>query len=229
MTLYSRKSIRLKNYDYSEPGMYFVTICLECRGAACCALECAPQCDSANAAGTGFGHIENGRMVLNQFGQIVDSCWKLIPVHFPHVMLDEFVVMPDHLHGIITIATAQRIDMSPYMDTARHADGRAQHAAPLRTCVPGSVPTIIRSFKSVVTNRVNQLRNSPGTVLWQRKFHERVIRNENELLKMRIYIQENPKKWDLDPENTSGVVQSANICGPWNVVRDIEEAPYELR
>ncbi|OGR05613.1 MAG: hypothetical protein A2511_01970 [Deltaproteobacteria bacterium RIFOXYD12_FULL_50_9] len=120
-----RRSIRLHGYNYSQNGAYFVTICAQNR-------ECL------------FGEIVDGEMWLNDAGRVVQKCWDDILVHFPYVEMDECVVMPNHVHGIIAIVGAR-------------------HAVPLQTGqfdkpVAGSIPTIIRSFKSAVTKCVNEKR-----------------------------------------------------------------------
>jgi len=177
--IHHRRSIRLRGYDYSRAGVYFVTLGTHNR-------ECL------------FGQIVDGGMVLNDAGRIVSEEWSNTPILRPDLELDEFVVMPNHFHGIIIITgrdTAHRADTIP--------KGTA-HRAPTERFgkpVPGSVPTIIRSFKSAVTRRVNEMRGTSGLKLWQRNYYEHIIRNETELNHIREYIINNPLKWDLDREN----------------------------
>ena len=143
-----------------------------------------------------FGSIMNGQMLLNPCGEIVQEEWLRTATLRSNVELDEFVVMPNHFHGIIFIVdgrgTARRaptfVDIAPV---------RERFGKPVR----GSVPTILRSFKAAVTKRINESRSAPWTSVWQRNYYEHVIRNENELFEIRQYIQNNPMKWDLDPEN----------------------------
>lgn len=163
-----RRSIRLKGYDYSRAGSYFVTICTQNR-------ECL------------FGEIKDGAMSLNNAGQIVAEEWMKSADIRNGIELDEFVVMPNHLHGIIVICKG----------TARRAPTAEQFGAP----VAGSLPTIIRSFKSAIAKRVNKMRQTPGAKLWQRNYYEHIIRNENELHGIRQYIVNNPSKWGYDREN----------------------------
>ena len=156
--IHHRRSIRLGEYDYTRAGMYFVTICTWQRESL-------------------FGEIVDGAMRLNGMGRVVQECWDGIPVHFPHIELDLFVVMPNHVHGIVAFAG----DVYPV--GAQHAapefgfsvsGAGAQHAAPLhemllsRNVAPGSLGAITRSFKSAVTKRINQLRDNPGAPVWQR-------------------------------------------------------------
>ena len=165
-----RRSIRLRGYDYSQPGTYFVTIC------------------TRNSEYL-FGDIVDGEMVLNEAGWIARRGWQDIPVHFPHVELDEWVIMPNHLHGIVTI----RVD-----PVRRGTACRAPTAERFGKAVTGSIPTIIRSFKSAITKRMNELWNTPGAKVWQRNYWEHVVRNERELHRIREYIIDNPTKWESD-------------------------------
>jgi len=158
---HQRRSIRLKDYDYSHEGAYFVTICTQNKVSV-------------------FGEGVNCEMRLNEFGNIINECWAEI---------DAFVVMPNHVHGIVTI-----------VDICRGTACRApteQFGRP----TPSSLPTTIRSFKSAVNKRTNALRNNPGHRLWQRNYYEHVIRNENDLNDIRQYILDNPVKWGMDEEN----------------------------
>jgi len=166
-----RRSIRLQGYDYGQAGMYFITVCVGGR-------ECL------------FGKVVQGKMILHQVGQIVEEEWLKTPVLRPLVVLDEFVVMPNHFHAILLIVTAGR-------GTARRAPTTERFGKP----VSGSLPTIVRSFKSATTTRINGLRGTPGVPLWQRGYYEHVIRNEDELQHIREYILTNPLRWELDREN----------------------------
>ena len=165
-----RRSNRLPGYDYSQNGYYSVTICTN---------------DKKHL----FGHVVNKEMVLSKYGEIVQQCWEKIPEHFPNIEIDEFQIMPNHVHGIIHICRG----------TACRAPTKGMFGKPL----PGSLSTIIRSFKSAVTRQINQSRNTPGTRLWQRNFYEHVIRNEKDLLRIREYIISNPENWDKDEYNTN--------------------------
>ncbi|HOO14890.1 MAG TPA: hypothetical protein PKU90_02960 [Candidatus Paceibacterota bacterium] len=161
-----RRSIRLQGYDYSQPGIYFITLCTQNR-------ECL------------FGEILNGEMRLNEFGKIAHQCWLEMPHHFPHIQLDEFVVMPDHIHGIIVLNNIVG----------------AKKFSPLQNITPFRSPSktigsIIRGFKIGVTKGFRQ--NTDIYVVWQRNYYEHIIRNEVELNRIRQYIIDNPKKWKTD-------------------------------
>ncbi|KAA0206229.1 transposase [Candidatus Uhrbacteria bacterium] len=165
---HTRRSIRLPSFDYASSGAYFVTIGAYQR-------ECL------------FGEIVDGGMVLNEIGRIVRDGWDGIGEHFSNVKTDEFVVMPNHVHGVI------------WLDGSCPHVG-ATHASPLpKGPSSGSVGAIIGSFKSAVTKRVNEMNPLFGPV-WQRNYYERVIRSDAELDAVRQYIRDNPAKWEEDPE-----------------------------
>src|SRR5262245_26267674 len=134
--IHHRRSIRLQDYDYTQPGWYFITICTHLQ-------ECL------------FGDVIEGQPELNTLGCIVDTCWNEIPIHFPHIQLDTYVVMPNHLHGILEI-TDTNVSVG-----ARHAVPLPQNStAPEAFAQPvsGSLATVLRSFKSATTRQVNVLR-----------------------------------------------------------------------
>lgn len=170
----NRKSIRMKGWDYRNEGAYFVTICA-------CQMACI------------FGRVENSRMILNSWGQIVVKTWLEVPDHFDDVILDEFICMPNHLHMIIWIQYAESLGK-------RHAFSLHPHTTPQSEIgvASGSLGAIIGSFKSAVTKEINLLRNEKQPPIWQPRFHDRIIRNERELSAIRQYIRNNPKNWKED-------------------------------
>jgi REP element-mobilizing transposase RayT len=164
-----RRSIRLRGYDYSQAGAYFVTVCTHDRMCL-------------------FGEIMDRQMRLNAAGRVVEQCWNQIPEHFPHVELDEFVVMPNHVHGIIVIAeTVGAIHESPLQSPRE----RRQML----------LPKIIGRFKTNTAKRINEMRDTPGTSVWQRNYYEHIIRNVESLNGIRKYSMNNPLQWALDREN----------------------------
>lgn len=173
-----RRSIRLKEYDYSQAGGYFVTICTY--GGECL-----------------LGNVINGEMRLSRYGEIVNKFWHKIAGHFPNVKTDMFVVMPNHMHGIIFITDERRGGVSP--PNQLH---RGEETSPLPKRILGQ---IIAYFKYQTTKQVNQILNTEGTSLWQRNYYEHVIRNEDDLKQVREYIVNNPLKWELDSENPENV------------------------
>ena len=163
----------MREYDYSRPGGYFVTVCTAEKRAL-------------------FGEIIADEMRMNNAGRIVESEWFRTGVVRPNLMLDAFVIMPNHIHGIIIISD----------------DGTATARATRRvapTMASGSLGAIIGQFKSVVTKRINQLRGTPAAYVWQRNYYEHVIRNEDELSRIRQYIVTKPLQWALDRENPDRV------------------------
>ena len=161
-----RRSIRLKGYDYSQSGWYFATICTQKREML-------------------FGDVIDGKMILNDAGQVADKYWREIPEHYPNTNLDEYVIMPNHIHGIIVIDNTQNVgakNISPL---------RSQFRSPSQT-----IGSIIRSFEIAVTKWFRK--NTKIYMVWQRNYYEHIIRNENELNRIRKYIIENPLKWQDD-------------------------------
>jgi len=178
-----RRSIRLKGYDYSQAGGYFVTVCSQNR-------DCV------------FGEIADGQIRLNVFGEIVQACWYDLPRHHSRVELDAFVIMPNHVHGIIVLKGVG----------AQHAaviQGHAQTNVP-----PDTLGAIVRSFKSAVTKQINELQGTPGTLMWQRNYYEHTIRNSEELGRIRQYIVNNPAQWALDRENPAVAGVGAQHAAP---------------
>lgn len=172
-----RKSIRLKGYDYSQAGAYFVTLVTYQR-------DCL------------FGEIRDATMFLNDFGKIADECWRAIPDHFPFVELGAHVIMPNHVHGIIVIHAD---------GFALQHVGATQCVAPTPIITrptgpkPKSLGAIIGSFKSAVSYRINKEYNATG--IWQRNYYEHIIQNEKDLQHITDYIEMNPSRWDEDDEN----------------------------
>ncbi|MBE9111799.1 transposase [Nodosilinea sp. LEGE 07298] len=182
-----RRSIRLKGYDYSAAGAYFITICVFQR-------HCL------------FGQVVEGDMQLNEFGQIAAECWQAIPDHFPHIELDGWVVMPNHVHGILVAKDTCRgfALQSPY---ANPGDTLQNPLTPVfGKMSSGSISTVIRSYKSATTKHINTLRDAAGTPVWQRNYYDHIIRDERSLQHMRYYITNNPVTWvddQLHPCNPS--------------------------
>lgn len=165
-----RRSIRLKDYDYTQEGAYFITIC-------------------TNQKERVFGAIINGEMSLSGCGDVASKRWQSIPAHFPHIGLDEFTIMPNHVHGIIII---NKPVGAPVPVKATTSNDKAERFG---TPTTGSIPTIIRSYKSAVTKELNQGEQSRRKSVWQRGYYEHVIRNEDSMEKIREYIHYNPMKW----------------------------------
>jgi REP element-mobilizing transposase RayT len=235
--IHHRRSIRLQGYDYTQPGAYFVTIVAHQR---------LPL----------FGEIAGGVVQLSACGKIARAEWLKTAVLRRETALDEFIIMPNHFHAIVTIVEcgdgfvgaagrdgairpddnvgtdgidgtvespgtgvrAQRRDGAIRLHGNVRADGmdetvgspgtgvRAQRRCapthpPVTNVVPGSIGAIVRAYKSAVTTRINQLRGTPGAPVWQRNYWERIVRNGDELSRIRVYIRDNPMGWDTDDEN----------------------------
>ena len=149
-------------------------------------------------------------MQLNRYGEILSSIWRDTALIRPNVMLDEFVIMPNHVHGIIIIQeTKCKGDPAgrPVMaeQPTKTGRGNAQtgrgNASPLPRLVEGSIGAIIGQIKSLTTKQLNQIRHTPGAPVWHRNYYDRIIRNERELDSIRYYIQNNPRRWAEDEEN----------------------------
>jgi REP element-mobilizing transposase RayT len=170
--IHHRRSIRLREFDYSSTGVYFITTCAQNR-------ECL------------FGNILDGDMVLNDAGGLVESVWNGLMERFPTIELDAFVVMPNHVHFIVNIVgTAGKEGADQGGSQDRAGQGRAP-----------TLDQIVGAFKSISAAQVNRLLSRTGQPLWQRNYYERVIRNESELHGLRDYIIHNPLKWKDDTEN----------------------------
>lgn len=175
---YHRQSIRLQNYDYQQAGLYFITIC---------------SCQKEPL----FGDIVNGEIKLNPFGKIVEQEWFNTPLLRSNTELDACIIMPNHFHGILNIKDSCR---GASTCALTDAGSRAHIGAPLRR-ESNSLGSIIAGFKSAVTKKINELRQTPRMPIWQRNYYEHIIRDEESLQKMREYIFNNPAQWEMDQEN----------------------------
>jgi putative transposase len=165
----NRKGIRLRYYDYSQTGGYFITICTYNRKYL-------------------FGQVANQQITLNEAGDIVRRCWVKLANRFVNIELDSYVVMPNHIHGIIRV---------------KENEVGAIHELPLQRSQRRRmlIPKIIGFFKMNSAKYINRSRDTTGHTLWQRNYYEHIIRTENELSRIRGYIQNNPLKWGLDRED----------------------------
>lgn len=166
---------RLAAFDYRNCGTYFVTICTRNREHL-------------------FGEIQDGMMGLSNMGRVVMDCMKQIPNHFPGVTIDTAVAMPDHVHILLHIGDVQSNDgrcVACYAPTNDIADNTYGRLVGPRARSLGS---IVRSFKSACTKHINESQGSGGTV-WQRNFHEHIVRSEDECDRIRTYILNNPRNW----------------------------------
>lgn len=184
--IHHRKSIRLKNYDYSKEGLYFITICTQNREYL-------------------FGEIVNGKMILNNAGLMIEKIYKELPVYFENIKIEEYVIMPNHFHCIIEIidlvgaesisAQKENIESISQMNVSiKRVDMES---------TPTTIPKIIQTFKRYTTIEYikmvknNQLPNFDKRI-WQRNYYENIIGNEKVYFKVMEYIETNPAKWDED-------------------------------
>ncbi len=173
-----RRSIRLKGYDYTQPGAYFVTMVTHHRRPL-------------------FGEVVDGEMRLNMFGEIVEWTWRDLPNHVANIVLDAFVVMPNHVHGIVIIVDD------------KHIVGAGSEPAPTNRKRHG-LPEIVRQFKTFSARRINEHRGVRGVPVWQRNYYEHIIRNERALHRIRAYIRNNPRRWAMDRNHPSARQKGEN-------------------
>lgn len=166
--IHHRRSVRLPTYDYRQTGVYFVTLCGFQR--ACL-----------------FGELQDGSLQLNEAGTIAQEVWLEIPQHFPHVELDEFVVMPNHLHGLLVLVASSTPDSSDVPSLP----------GPLSR----SLGAVVGAYKSATSRRINTWRGTPGVPVWQRNYYEHIVRSDEALVSIRRYIADNPHYWAEDEEN----------------------------
>jgi putative transposase len=177
-----RRSIRLKGYNYTQPGSYFVTIVTKNREHI-------------------FGEIIMGKIHFNLYGRTIMKYWQEIPRNFSNAELDIWTIMPNHIHGIIIIHPNLSTGEASHYKASDIDDASPQQQRPTGTN-PQSLAAMIQNFKSISTRRINRFRRTPGVPLWQRDYWERIIRDERELNQVREYIQNNPLQWPRKQENS---------------------------
>jgi len=191
--IFNRKSLRLKGYDYSSSGSYFITICCQ---------------DNKHR----FGHVENDKMILNEFGQIAHNEWLKLADRFPNFEMDTFQIMPNHMHSIITLREGSTLAVDPH-DLNNHNDlgndidlenidgiderATARVAPTIDARVAPTIPDIVGAYKSLVANGCLNIYKSKNEIMgkfWQRSYYERIIRNERAYKNITNYIINNPSK-----------------------------------
>jgi putative transposase len=193
-TKHDRHSIRLQNYNYSASGAYFITICTHQR-------ECL------------FGEITDGVMQLNRLGETARSHWMNLPRHHLNLYLDAFVVMPNHLHGILILHGDRfgraGVEQKSNAITDNLSAGSERASFEQKSA---ALPEILRGFKTFSARQINQIRRVSKVPVWQRNYYEHIIRNEESLARIRNYIDNNPMSWYIDklhpddPSRSSGRV-----------------------
>ena len=181
--LQNRKSIRLKGYDYSSDGLYFITIC--CQDRVC-----------------RFGHVENGKMILNEFGQIANDEWMKLQHRFENFELDAFQIMPNHMHGIIKLnETPVASGFTPDQGNQSNHIDRPIQIEPQSTIHNPKISDIVGAYKSLVSNyclEIYKFRHQMMGKLWQRNYYEHIIRNDKAHKNISNYIVNNSQKWEED-------------------------------
>jgi putative transposase len=194
----NRHSIRLRNYDYTSNGAYFITICAEARENF-------------------FGAMLEDQMQLNDFGKVVLEEWERSAQIRTEMIFDEFITMPDHVHAIVMIQKSEspRATLSinhhpvgahshaPLLHRTEHESERTiqglvlNNHAPKLERKPRSLGSFVGGFKSAITTRINEQRGTPRVPVWQRNYYDHIIRNDHDLERVRLYIQTNPVRWFL--------------------------------
>ena len=179
-TVHGRRSVRLDGYDYARAGAYLVTICTHDR---------LPL----------FGDTLNGECVLTELGLIAEEEWLAAERLRAYVALDYFVIMPNHVHGIVVLTGSDEgRGVARYAPTDRaQSEFRSPHS--------GTLGAIVRSSKSAVTKRINEARRTPGHVVWQARYHDHIVRDDKDLRRIRTYIVNNPRRWQYDHENPNNI------------------------
>ena len=181
--IHHRRSIRLKGYDYSMAGLYFITICCENRICR-------------------FGKVVNDEMILNEFGNIANIEWGNLTKRFPNFELDVFLIMPNHMHGIIVLNNAVGATLAVAQNdssVSQNNNNTRAGASPAPT--NPSISDIVGAYKSLVANgclKIFKSRNETMGKFWQRNYHEHIIRNEQSYQIISDYIINNPAKWNDD-------------------------------
>lgn len=203
--IHHRRSIRLQGHDYSLPGAYYVTICVQHH-------KCL------------LGEVVQGRMNPNVAGQIVDAAWQSIPSQFPCTELDEHIVMPNHFHGILRIVETPAAHVGAPFVGARVGSNPQRKGHPQGVPLRPTFGAIVGAFKSMTTNDYIRGVNESGwprfaCKLWQKNFFEHIIRDADELNKIREYIRQNPLRWACDrynPEKGIIVIDEEGRAIPWD-------------
>ena len=176
-TSQSRRTIRLPNYDYSQPGAYFITIVTRGRDYL-------------------FGEIRDGAIHLHDAGQIVWDVWQSLPARYPQISLGMAVVMPNHFHGIVIINEnpVGAIHESPLRESPLRGNTGAERRRM-------TLPLVVGYFKMNTAKRINKILGSAGIPVWQRNYYEHIIRDNEEHNRIHLYIEANIDNWATDDEN----------------------------
>jgi putative transposase len=185
--IHNRRSIRLKGYDYSQSGLYFITICTENKKHL-------------------FGKIDNGKMILNDAGKLIDVEWLKSEKIRNEIKLHEYIIMPNHFHGIVEIAGANG-NIGKNGNVGANGRSPVQNQSPVHhgfSLQSKSIGSLMAGFKSSVAVKINKMCSGErlfARTVWQRNYWEHIVRNENEYHRISEYIKNNPLNWELDKLN----------------------------
>lgn len=195
MESYRRRSIRLKGFDYSQTGYYFVTICTRER-------ECL------------LGEIADYKIKLNEMGKMAERTWHEIPIHFPNFVMDQCMIMPNHLHGIIRILGENQnkdaakggglMNQTPTLQRSSDGDSNSDQWIMMKDPAL-TLGKIIRFLKARSTQAIRK--NMGISFYWQRNYFEHIVRDKSELFRIREYIRENPANWSADEDNPLNIIK----------------------
>lgn len=177
-----RRSVRLRQYDYTQAGAYFITLCTQGR-------ECL------------FGEIVGDQMVLNDIGQIVATEWERTREIRTEVELDAWVIMPNHLHVVVVISESA----NEIAAAKTHLSSPTGESIRTQGSIKKSLSSLVQGFKSATTTQINIMRGTPRVPVWQRGLYEHVVRHEADLQRIREYIADNPRRWAEDENNPSRI------------------------
>ncbi|OFY35010.1 MAG: hypothetical protein A2W91_04165 [Bacteroidetes bacterium GWF2_38_335] len=180
---YNINSTRLKYWDYGSDGVYYVTICIKNREHV-------------------FGEIENNKMIYSEIGAYADKCWNEIPLHFPICFLDEYIIMPDHIHGIIIIDKKKDRNIEKILATQASQFEQLKLKKDFKTknkfgTQSQNLGSIIRGYKTAITT-YSTIQNK--RFFWQRLFHDRILRTIKDYCIVKTYIKNNPINWNDDDD-----------------------------
>ena len=191
MHKHNRHSIRLPEYDYSQPGAYHITICVN---------QARALCKASVGQSPPLGRIVNGEMILNDLGRIAHQGWEWLPKIFPGATVDVFCVMPNHTHALIRIKPIDDGGCRGSLQTAP-ALGLLQNAPTTNGIIkPKPLGRLVGAYKTHTTVEINKRLNTTGVKFWQRNYYERIIRNERDYAAVWEYIENNPDNW-IEDEN----------------------------
>lgn len=181
--IHHRRTVRLKGYDYSLSGLYFITICTHNRqhlfGEISVGAGSKPALDDKSSQIS--NSVEDASILINEYGKIVENIWKDLINHSCGIVLHEFVIMPNHIHGIIEINNNTDLRKRAGLEPA-----------------PTKLSEEIRQLKTFSAKQINRLRDTPGIPVWQRDYYEHIIRDEQSYYLISEYIENNPMDWSSD-------------------------------